>query len=63
MTPPLVQRRNGTTVLVLLYRRKMTDRKQCKMLSSVKIYLFRDFAAGVYLSVAPSPPRLLFGVV
>jgi hypothetical protein len=26
------------------------------MFSSKKIYLYRDFAAGVYLSEAPSPP-------
>jgi hypothetical protein len=28
-----------------------------------KIYLKRDFAAGVYLPEAPSPPRFLFGAV
>ena len=33
------------------------------MSSSKKIDLERDFAAGVYLSEAPSPPRLLFEVV
>ncbi len=33
------------------------------MSSSKKIDLYRDFAAGVYLSEAPSPPKFLFGVV
>jgi hypothetical protein len=28
-----------------------------------KIDLKRDFAAGVYLSEAPAPPRFLFGAV
>jgi hypothetical protein len=28
-----------------------------------KLTMKRDFAAGVYLSEAPSPPRFLFGVV
>ncbi len=33
------------------------------MLLSKKIDLKRDFAAGAYLSEAPSPPRFVFGVV
>ncbi len=33
------------------------------MSSSKKIDLQKDFAAGDYLSEAPSPPRILFGVV
>ncbi len=29
----------------------------------IKIYLSRDFAAGVYQSETPSSPRFMFGVV
>jgi hypothetical protein len=32
-------------------------------MTSKKIYQLSDFAAGVYLSEAPSPPMFLFGVV
>jgi len=40
-----------------------THRRQCKMASSKKIDMYRDFAAGVDMCEVPSPPRLLFGVV
>ncbi len=33
-----------------------THRRQCKMWSSKKIYLWKDFAAGVYLFEAQKPP-------
>jgi hypothetical protein len=33
----------------------MTPRRQCKTSSSKKIYLYRDFAAGVYLSEPQDP--------
>ncbi len=47
-----------------LYRRNIRlIESNDKMSLSKKIYLYRDFAAGVYLSEAPSPPRFLFGVV
>jgi hypothetical protein len=44
------------------HRRKIRL-KQCQILLSKKIDLKRDFAAVVYLPEAPSPPRLLYGVV
>jgi hypothetical protein len=43
--------------------RYYTDKKQCKMSSSLKSDLEWDFAAGVYQSEAPSPPRYCHGVV
>ncbi len=35
----------------------------CRGVERKKIDLYRDFAAGDYLSEAPFPPRFLFGMV
>jgi hypothetical protein len=51
------------TTYFLLYPCTKLYRNQSKMLSSKKIDLKRDFAAGVYLSETPFPSRFLFGVV
>jgi hypothetical protein len=44
-------------------RRKVRQRESNEKCRHQKIDLERDFVAGVYLSEAPSPPRLLFRVV
>ncbi len=51
-----------------LYKMQSWDRRKLRLIESnakcsyLKIDLPRDFVAGVFLSEAPSPPSILFGV-
>ena len=50
----------------MIYNAESEKRRKIRLIESdakCRYLKNRDFAAGVYLSEAPSPPRVLFGVV